>query len=187
MLSSELRVVHLKKLLEVSDEKLLRILQSHNQGLNKENIKSEFYKQVCERISIDNINNLYQLLKDELHAEKILNKLSEVIIQGNTGNLDQQKIDLIKGALGLLDRVSEELCNKQDYDKLHKILSTKGVNDLVLKLLMADNSDLDALKIRCRIAVIKKMTSMTLHKGFWKTLRTKYKVVYKKINKVFSF
>ncbi|BET30009.1 hypothetical protein wCauBTS_06160 [Wolbachia pipientis] len=156
LLSSELRVVHLKKLLEVSDEKLLRILQSHNQGLNKENIKSEFYKQVCERISIDNINNLYQLLKDELHAEKILNKLSEVIIQGNTGNLDQQKIDLIKGALGLLDRVSEELCNKQDYDKLHKILSTKGVNDLVLKLLMADNSDLDALKIRCRIAVIKK-------------------------------
>ncbi|WP_281508783.1 latrotoxin-related protein [Wolbachia endosymbiont (group B) of Pandemis cinnamomeana] len=154
LLESNLRVVHLKKLLEISDDKLLTILGQNDVSLNRENIKSELYKQVCKRIRIDNVSNLYQLLEDEVHANKILNKLSEVIIPGNANNLDQQIIDLIKSTLDLLDRVSEELIYKKDYERLHKILNSAGVENLVSTLLQIDNSDLYALKIRRRRAVI---------------------------------
>ncbi|OJH30286.1 hypothetical protein Wxf_03241 [Armadillidium vulgare] len=152
LLKSDLRAVYLKKLLEISDDKLLRILNPSNVSSNRQNIKSELYKQVCERISIDNVSNLYQLLKDEVHAKEILNKLSEIIIRGNASNLDQQGIDLIKSTLGLLDEVSEELIYKKDYKKLQNILGIKEVKDFMNKL---DGSNLYTLKIRRRIGVIK--------------------------------
>ncbi|WP_264702663.1 hypothetical protein [Wolbachia endosymbiont (group A) of Volucella inflata] len=92
LLESDLYATHIKKLLSLDKEKLLKILSTQNQSLGSNGL--ELYKIVCQKLNVNNIGNIYNLLKDETHAIPILNKLSEKIITNN--GLDPQKIDLAK-------------------------------------------------------------------------------------------